>query len=356
MQDDGTRTGNQLVSFYSEVTSKANSLGVELLPMEQGRQFNVQGPAVAGIVYVRHPIDERELIAFANYDERLAQDRYEEALRVFTSLGAARIVAASHRQTTKQLGGRFAILGKGGSVSIAKDASWSLTFDQEGDGGAPMDPRPLRFRDVVGLEQVCEGVLHNGWKKGKIQITKSSSLGVDGDLAIKLKKSGFKLGVSGTTVMVTEIRIEAAFTPEASRDLDLLVATTAPVDPRRWQPLGELGLRLSGVGFDAETWSAEPPTRDVAAASTTPGRLSGQMLTRKIGRTPVRHRLWQWLNEGWSTSNSRRSSSNSTATAPPCWDDTAGGRRLRSRDAMRSSIASTQPTLLRSTRTRNNDG
>jgi hypothetical protein len=75
---------------------------------------------------------------------------------------------------------------------------------------------------------VCEGVLHNGWKKGKIQVTKSATLGVDGDLAGKLKGAGFKLGVSGSKVMVTEFVIEAAFTPEASRDLDVLVATTEP--------------------------------------------------------------------------------------------------------------------------------
>jgi hypothetical protein len=131
------------------------------------------------------------LIAFADYDERLAQDRYEEALRVFTSLGAARIVATSHRQTTRRARGKIWLMSHGVAVAGVKDAAWSLAFNQEGDGGPPIDPRPLRFRDVPGLEQVCEGVLHNGWKKGRIQITKSATLGVDGDLAIKLMRAGF---------------------------------------------------------------------------------------------------------------------------------------------------------------------
>ena len=74
-------------------------------------------------------------------------------------------------------------------------------------------------------------MLHNGWKKGRIQITRSASLGVDGDLAIKLKRAGFKLGVSGAKVTVTEFVIEAAFTPEASKDLDALVATTESDSP-----------------------------------------------------------------------------------------------------------------------------
>lgn len=230
MEDATTTTGNQLVSFFQEEQKKPNSLGVELLPVRRANEFRLQGPTVAGIVYVRHPLDPRELIPFADYDERIDQDRYEEALRVFTSLGAARIVATSRRQTNGEGAGGIQFWGKGLFVRKTKEAVWGLAFNQEGDGGKPVDPRPLRFRDVPGLEQVCEGVLHNGWKKGRISITRSAALGVDGDLAIKLKKGGFKLGVSGSKVTVTEFVIEAAFTPEASRDLDALVAITEP-DP-----------------------------------------------------------------------------------------------------------------------------
>lgn len=234
MVDGTTTTGSKLVSFFQERPSKSNSLGVELLPIQRANDFVLQGPTVVGIVYVRHPLDQRELIAFADYDERLAQDRYEEALRVFTSLGAARIVATTHRQATRHASGKLSFRDHAFFFDRSKETAWSLAFNQEGDGGPPVDPRPLRFRDVPGLEQVCEGVLHAGWKKGRIQITKSASLGVDGDLAVKLKRGGFKLGVSGAKVMVTEFVIEAAFTPEVSRDLDALVATTdlVPVPAR----------------------------------------------------------------------------------------------------------------------------
>jgi hypothetical protein len=231
MADNTTRAENQLVSFLPETTKKlpkAQALGIELLSMAEVNNFSVQGPAVAGIVYVRHPRDHHELIAFAEYDERMARDRYEEALRVFTSLGAARIVAKSHQQTIKNVGGWFWAKDSGFTIDVAKGAAWSLAFDQEGNGCAPVDPRPLRFRDIAGLEQVCEGVLHNGWKKGRIQITQSASLGVDGSLAGKLKSAGFQLGLSGTKVKVTQFVIEAAFTPEVSKDLDALVATTEP--------------------------------------------------------------------------------------------------------------------------------
>ncbi len=229
MADGATSSGNQLVSFFQEPPKKAsNELGIELLPIDRANGFVLPGPVVAGIVYVRHPSDQHELVAFADYDERLAQDRYDEVLRVFTSLGAARIVARSHRQTTKQAFGRFTLRGNGLAIGGGGNTGWSLAADMEGDGGAPVDPRPLRFRDVPGLDTVCEGVLKLGWKKGRIQITRSSTLGVDGELGVRLRQAGFKLGVSGTKAMVTEFVIEAAFTPEASKALDAVVATTEP--------------------------------------------------------------------------------------------------------------------------------
>lgn len=227
MTDTANNAANHLVAFFEEQPKKpSKSVGVELLPLGQSRDFLMPGPPLVNVVYVRHPINERELIPFAGYDEKLARDRYEEALRVFTKLGAARIVATSHSQTTKQgsatLGGKGLSLGFGGH----KGAAWSLAADLEGEGAPPIDPRPLRFHDIAGLDSVCEGVLNNGWRKSNITITQSSSLGVDGEVAGVLRKAGFKLGMSGGKARVTEFVIEAAFTPEAAKALDATVAAT----------------------------------------------------------------------------------------------------------------------------------
>lgn len=233
MTDAAAGTGRQLLSFYqNEPRRSSNSLGVELMPIDRANDFVLPGPAVVGIVYVRHPVDDRELIAFADYDEKLAQDRYNEALRVFTKLGAARIVATSRRQTVNQVSGRLGIRRLGADLGAGRDAAWSLTFDQEGLGGTPVDPRPLRFRDEPMLDAVCEGVLNLGVKKGRIQITRSATLGVDGEIGLRLKKAGFKLGVSGSRATVTEFIIEAAFTAEAVKDLDAIVAKTEPLPMR----------------------------------------------------------------------------------------------------------------------------
>ncbi len=234
MADSASRTSSELVVFFNEPPKKPPRFGgIELLPIDQARSFRLPGPAIGKVVYVRHPVIERELVPFADYDERLARDRYDEALRVFTKLGAARIVATSHSQTTRQdaagLGGRILKL----RVGRSKDAAWSLAADLEGDGAAPIDPRPLRFHDIAGLDALCEGVLNNGWRKGSIRITQSSTLGIDGEVAARLKKAGFSLGLSGKNAKVTEFVIEAAFTPEAAKALDDVVAATDSSSARR---------------------------------------------------------------------------------------------------------------------------
>ena len=229
MTDAPTGAGRQLVSFFQDAPRRpSNSVGIELFPIDVANRFVFSGPVVVGIVYVRHPVDNSELIPFADYDEKLAQDRYNEALRVFTKLGAARIVAASRRQTTRQVGGRSKFRRFSADIGAGKDATWSLEFDQEGEGGVPVDPRPLRFPDEPMLDAVCDGVLNLGWKKGRIQITRSATLGVDGELGLRLRRAGFKLGVSGTKATVTQFVIQAAFTPDAAKALDAVVARTEP--------------------------------------------------------------------------------------------------------------------------------
>lgn len=226
MGDQANNAANHLVAFFDEQPKwrSPKTLGVELVPIDRSRDFELPGPAVINVVYVRHPIDEHELIPFAEFDERMARDRYEEALRVFTKLGAARIVATSHSQTTRQrlagLRSRTLTIG----LRRHESAGWSLAADLEGDGAPPVDPRPLRYHDIAGLDTVCEGVLNNGWRKGNITITQSSSLGVDGEVAGALRKAGFTLGMSGGRARVTEFVIEAAFTPEAAKALDAVVA------------------------------------------------------------------------------------------------------------------------------------
>ena len=60
---------------------------------------------------------------------------------------------------------------------------WPST--KKGTADPPSTHARFASANVPGLDQVCDGVLHNGSKRGRIQITRvGDSLGVDGDLAI----------------------------------------------------------------------------------------------------------------------------------------------------------------------------
>lgn len=230
MVDSALSGANQLVAFIDESQKKkpSRTYGIELLPIARSSGFHLPGPAVVNVVYVQHPVNHNELVSFADYDERLARDRYEEALRVFTTLGASRIVATSRSETTRQASAKLGAKWLQLRIGKHRGAASSLAADLEGSGAPPIDPRPLRFDDIAGLNAVCEGVLRNGWKTGKITITQSTTLGVDGDFAGALRKAGFSLGLSGNKAKVTEFVIDAAFAPEVAKALDAVVAAAEP--------------------------------------------------------------------------------------------------------------------------------
>ena len=70
MADSASRTSSQLVVFFNEPPKKPPRFGgIELLPIDQARSFSLPGPAIGKVVYVRHPVIERELIPFADYDD-----------------------------------------------------------------------------------------------------------------------------------------------------------------------------------------------------------------------------------------------------------------------------------------------
>lgn len=238
------RDGQRLVAFYGGPLPRSpNGVGVDLVPIARAGEFVLTGPAVAHQVYVTHPRNDRQLILFADYDEELARDKLNEALRVFTKLGAARIVATSRRQEVRRAEGRFGPPQVRVGVARQKDATWTLALDQRGTGGSPVDPRPLRYRDEPGFDAVCEGVLRLGVQRGRIEITRSSQFDVDGELAAQLRKAKFQLGFGAKRSQITEFVIEAAFTSQEANELDHVVAAAQPELEARLGLLGRLGKR-----------------------------------------------------------------------------------------------------------------
>ncbi len=218
---EGTeRSGQRLVSFFEkEPKKRENDVGVDLVPLSVAGSFELAAPAAVGTVYVTHPRNVSQLIPFADYDELVAQDKLNEALRVFTSLGAARIVARAVRKDAADGHFRFGPLTIGGS----RRSSWSIAYEHNGTGGPPVDPRPLRYPDEPTMDATCEAVLRLGTERGRIEIRSTPQFDVDGELARRLKKAGFSLGLGGSKSTINEFIIEAAFTPDAAAELDPIV-------------------------------------------------------------------------------------------------------------------------------------
>lgn len=185
---------------------------------------------IANVVYVTHPVDEKRLIPFADFDETLAKDRLDEALRVFTRLGASRVVATANRVEVTRASARIGRRRAGLTVGAGRASSWQLAVDQHGNGGPPEDPRPLRYSDISGLESACEVVLRNGGTHFKIEIETKAQFGVDGELAAKLKKAGFTVSLSADRTRHNQFIIEAVFGKDAAPQLDAVVAAVLP-DP-----------------------------------------------------------------------------------------------------------------------------
>jgi hypothetical protein len=250
MEDDRAdtvsgRTGQRLVAFYeADPVKHGKSAGVDQRPLADASAFLLDGPAQVRVVYVTHPADERRLVVFSDYEEELARDKLNEALRVFTSLGASRIVAKVNRAQDASV---EAHVGRGvfhGRLGAKARTAWTVAFDHHGTGAAPVDPRPLRYPDEPGFAAACEGVLRLGGTRYKIEITRTSQYGVDSELAARLKSAGFSLGVGANTTRSNLFVIEAVFGAGAAGELDDLVEPSPPAkevdDPRtrRWRRSG----------------------------------------------------------------------------------------------------------------------
>lgn len=202
----------RMVVFGDVLPRKARTLGLDLLPIDQSAKFEIQdGTALANVVYVSHPVRKDVLVAFADYDEQVARDKLQEALRVLNSLGAAEVVAREERteQSTKSLSLPIARAKIG--VNRRATIKRKVAYEQRGTGSSPVDPRPLRYPGEPGFESACDAVLVNGAKTIRIEIIRESQFSLEGEIAVALKKAGLNLGASTRKSELRTFLVEAAF-------------------------------------------------------------------------------------------------------------------------------------------------
>ena len=210
---------NQLIAFYEEQpVDDGGKVEIDQAPIASVSGWrSIDGAIRTRLVYVRVPAEPGPfLVPFGDYDDWSLRDRYNEAIRIMNTLGAATITCETFREVTLKRGLRARITRHGGEVTQRRVENSGFDFRHVGAGSLPRDPRPLRWPEEPGFAAAVSSVLENAATEVDLRISSSRSHAIDGTLAIELKSVGFKLGGERERTGVTTLHIFASF-PQGRR-------------------------------------------------------------------------------------------------------------------------------------------
>jgi len=210
----------ELIVFRSQgekAETSRDTKGVTVLPIAEARHYDVEAP-IANHVYVAHPSNPRKLYLFAQYDEQLLVDVFNEGLRIVQSLGASRVESFTNKSSSSESTGKLKSMLPTGVMPVVtaqtnfeKSHDWEVCFTATGKGSAPVDPRPLRYPTYPGFDATCDAVIKNGASKTQLTIQQESKFLLNGEIAATLKSAGFKLGAATQNARQTVYVIRAEF-------------------------------------------------------------------------------------------------------------------------------------------------
>lgn len=210
---------SELVAFYDEepVALKGRvELRQDAISDADGARTS-DGAVRTAVVYVRRLTETGAfLVPFGEYDDWSLRDRYNEAIRIMNTLGAATITCETFREVSRRRGLRAKVLSRGTELTQVRVENSGFDFRHQGAGSAPRDPRPLRWPDEPGFSAAVSSVLDNSATEVVINIRSNRTYSIDGDLGMRLKKLGFELGAGGERTGATSLHIRAEF-PSARR-------------------------------------------------------------------------------------------------------------------------------------------
>lgn len=205
---------SQLVAYYDEkpVAIKGN-VEIEQAPRSAAVESrSIEGAVLTQLVYVRVPVETTNLLVpFGGYDDWSLKDRYNEAIRIMNTLGAATITCETYGEATVRRGLRAKFGEKAGEVAQRRIKNSGFDFRHVGAGSAPREPRPLRWPDEPGFAAAVSSVLDNGATEVEINIKSNRTHAIDGTLGLQLKKLGFNLGGMTEHSGATALHIGATF-------------------------------------------------------------------------------------------------------------------------------------------------
>lgn len=235
-------SNQEMIVFYTEKPLRIRrDPGLAQRPMTDAEKFSFEGgTAAARTVYVPHPTANTRLVPFAQYDDLLMKAKFEEALRIVQTLGAAKVRSTTVRRRSTRLSLQVSPRRRmSGSLQGRRSAQSEIAFEQDGAGGDPVDPAPLLFPHEPGFEPARRAVLFGGAKHVTINIENKAGLSVQGDIASRLRRAGLNLGAAADREHVQLYRLEAFFPgyhalqPNASPESDEAAAPN-PTPRRRW--------------------------------------------------------------------------------------------------------------------------
>lgn len=205
---------SQLVAFYEEQPTPLKGR-VEILQEPVGGLAGARssdGAIRTALVYVRRPSDSGPfLVPFGEYDDWSLRDRYNEAIRIMNTLGAATISCETFREVVKRRSLRAMVRGRGAEFTQQRVENSGFDFRHQGAGSTPRDPRPLRWPDEPGFEAAVSSVFANGATEVVINIRSNRTHATDGSLGVQLKRLGFDLGGGSQQSGATSLHIQATF-------------------------------------------------------------------------------------------------------------------------------------------------
>lgn len=148
------------------------------------------------VVYVPAPIERGSLLVpFGQYDGWSLRNRYNEAIQIMNTLGAATISCETFGETTVKRVLRARLALKNAEVTQQKINNRGFDYHHDGTGSPARDPRPL-LPDEPGFSAAVSSGLDNGATSVAISIRSGRLHSVDGSLGLSLRKQGFDLGGS----------------------------------------------------------------------------------------------------------------------------------------------------------------
>jgi hypothetical protein len=205
---------SQLVSYYEDKPVELKGqVEIHQMPIEHAvGSRSVEGAIRTGVVYVEVRSEPGPfLVPFADYDDWSLRDRYNEAIRIMNTLGAATITCETYREakSSRQMVAR--IVGRVGNARQRRVENSGFDFSHSGAGSAPRDPRPLRWPNEPGFAAAVSSVLENGATEVSININSSRTHSLEGKLGVTLKGIGFELGGGAQQSGASRLQIRASF-------------------------------------------------------------------------------------------------------------------------------------------------